>query len=34
VRLIAPISSTSADAKAQLSAFAALLFPHLDRHLP
>jgi EpsI family protein len=34
VRLIAPISSTPADAKAQLSAFAALLFPHLDRHLP
>jgi EpsI family protein len=34
VRLIAPISSTAADAKAQLSAFAALLFPHLDRHLP
>ena len=34
VRLIAPISSTSADAKTQLSAFAALLFPHLDRHLP
>jgi len=34
VRLIAPIGSTAADAKVALSAFAALLFPQLDRHLP
>ncbi len=34
VRLIAPIGSTAAEAKTQLSAFAAQLFPQLDRHLP
>ena len=34
VRMIAPIVSTADAAKAELSAFAALLFPHLDRHLP
>ena len=34
VRMIAPIESTSDEAKAALSAFAMLLFPQLDRHLP
>ncbi len=34
VRLIAPVVSTPAAAKAELAAFAALVFPHLDRHLP
>jgi EpsI family protein len=34
VRLLAPIGSTSVNAKAALSTFAELLFPHLDRHLP
>jgi EpsI family protein len=34
VRMISPIVSTADAAKAELSAFAALMFPHLDRHLP
>ena len=34
VRLIAPITSTTEGADKALSAFAVLLFPHLDRHLP
>lgn len=34
VRLIAPVLSTPDAAKAELAAFAALVFPHLDRHLP
>jgi EpsI family protein len=34
VRLIAPVVSTPDAAKAELAAFAALVFPHLDRHLP
>jgi len=34
VRLIAPINSTTESASTALSAFAVLLFPHLDRHLP
>ena len=34
VRLIAPIVTTVDDAKREVSAFARLLFPYLDRHLP
>jgi EpsI family protein len=34
VRMMAPIVSTPDAAKAELSVFAALLFPQLDRHLP
>ncbi len=34
VRAIAPIVSTPDDAKKALSAFATLLLPYLDRHLP
>jgi EpsI family protein len=34
VRVIAPITSTAEAAKAELSAFAGVLFPHLDGHLP
>lgn len=34
VRLITPVVSTAEAAKAELAAFAALVFPHLDRHLP
>lgn len=34
VRMIAPIVSTTDAAKAELARFAALMFPHLDGHLP
>jgi EpsI family protein len=34
VRMITPVVSTADAAKAELSAFATVLFPHLDRHLP
>lgn len=34
VRLIAPISTSADAAKSSLTSFAALLLPHLDRHLP
>jgi hypothetical protein len=34
VRLIAPINSSIDGADKALSAFAVLLFPHLDKHLP
>ena len=34
VRLIAPVVTTAEAATAQLTSFAAALFPHLDRHLP
>ena len=34
VRLIAPVVTTAEAATAELTSFAAALFPHLDRHLP
>ena len=34
VRLIAPVVTTAEAATDELAAFAAALFPHLDRHLP
>jgi EpsI family protein len=34
VRLITPVVSTADAAKAELAAFAAVLLPHLDGHLP
>jgi EpsI family protein len=34
VRLIAPVNTTAGEAQTLLSAFATVLFPHLDRHLP
>ena len=34
VRLITPVATTTEAAKAQLSAFVAAIFPHLDRFLP
>ncbi len=34
VRLIGPVTTTADEAQTTVSAFAAALFPHLDRHLP